>query len=243
MPGSVGTAIGIGSSVVNGITGMNNASNNAQLAQQAGQQSNQVATNTYNTNSQNFNPYIQTGSSATNALGGLLGLNGNTAAQGQFQNYLNSTNYQFQLGQGEDAVKYLNAPALNSGGTAKALNNYAQGMAGNALQGYESLLGGLGGQGLTAATNQGSLGSQYASQYANNTFGSIGGQIAANNQGQGALQGMTNGIAQGLSSFTGSPSASSFGGGGSGGADPFLGQSYLGGPASSDAGFNAFAGL
>jgi hypothetical protein len=211
MPAGVSAAVNVGGAIAGGVTGMNTAAANGQLAQQAGQQSNQLASQIYNNNSQNFTPYINQGSSATTALGGLLGLNGDTASQQQFQNYLNSTNYQFQLGQGENAIKTQNAPAYLSGATAKALNNYAQGQAGSALSGYESLLQNQGQQGLSASSSLGSLGSQYANQYSNNLMSSVGAQIGANNQGQTSLNNMIGGLGQGLSSFSTSPLGKSLG--------------------------------
>lgn len=206
MPGSVAGAVG---GIAQGVIGSNAAGAAAKAGEAAAQQSNQVATNVYNTNTSNLNPYIQTGTNAQNALGGLLGLNGDTAAQGQFQNYLNSTNYNFQLGQGLQGVQYGNAPALNSGATSKALNNYAQGMAGSALSGYESMLGGLGGQGESAASTLGTLGNQYAGQYASNTFG------GANAQQQGIL-GQAAALQNGIQNFT---QGSSF-------SNPYTGSSY-----------------
>lgn len=84
-----------------------------------------------------------------------------------FQNYLKSTGYQFQLGQGEGAITG-NAAAkgiLNSGATAKALTGYGQGLASTTFNNYLTQLGSLAGlqgsqagQGLTAAQTVGQAG-------------------------------------------------------------------------------------
>ena len=117
-----------------------------------------------NTTGQNLQPQVTEGQSAGGALGGLLGLPGYNAAQSQaaFKNYLGSTNYNFLLNQGEQAQGYLNAPALQSGAAAKALQSFGQGLAGNALQGYEGLLQNQQGLGVTAASSLGSISTNLA---------------------------------------------------------------------------------
>lgn len=106
---------------------------------------------------------------------GLLGLGGNPqAANAAFQKYLGSTNYGFQLQQGENAIEYANAPSFNSGATAKALNNYAQGQAGSALQGYENLLTGQQGFGLQGASIQGQVGASLANPYTQSNLATAG---------------------------------------------------------------------
>ena len=118
------------------------------------------------------------------------------------------------LDQGLKGVQYGNAPALNSGATQKALGQYAQGMAGNALQGYEGLLQNMSSQGLQGAAALGQLGTSANQQYANNLFGGANAGAGATLMGQnalnGAIGGITSGITQGLSSFGGAPNASSF---------------------------------
>ena len=159
---------------------------------------------------QNLNPTIHGGIQAGNALSGLLGIGGNPAASdAAFKNYLGSTNYQFLLDQGQKSVDTANAPQFHSGATAKALLNYGQGMAGNALSGYEGLLSGqqtLGAQSAGALAGTGTqIGQQVAS--ANNNAAGIAGSAGlygANAQG-GALQGLS-------SLFQKNQTASSFGG-------------------------------
>lgn len=108
-------------------------------------------------------PYLEGGSAANNEIRGLLGIGGNpTAANDAFNKFLGSTNYRFLLNQGLQAAQG-NAAAhgtLDSGATLKALNDYGQGMAGNALGGYFTQLGNLGTQGLDALKTIGAAGSQ-----------------------------------------------------------------------------------
>lgn len=65
-----------------------------------------------------------------------------------FNNYLNSTGYQFQLGQGTSAITGSAAARgiLNSGSTAKALTNYGQNLASTTFNNYLGQLGGLNSQ-------------------------------------------------------------------------------------------------
>ena len=200
---AVTAAITTGGGLIKGAMGMSAANKAGKLAAAAGQQANQVATDVYNTSKENFNPYIQTGQNAQGALSAMLGIGGDQKAQQDaFNRYLGSTNYQFQLGQGINAVKNAGAASFNSGATAKALNNYAQGQAGTALGGYQSMLGGLAGQGLSAAGTLGGIGTNYSQQYAGNLFGATGARINALNEGTQAAQGMVGSVTSGLTGLT-----------------------------------------
>lgn len=151
-----------------------------------------------------LSPYISSGANATGAINGIL--NGDPAA---FNKFRNSTNYNFLLDQGEQAVRTTNAPSLNSGATGKALVNYGQGMAGNALSAYTGLL-----------TGQQTLGAQSAlglGQIGNTTAGNIGSALgfganaqgAASVAGGNAVAGSLNDILQGVNQAR---TQSSFGG-------------------------------
>lgn len=84
-----------------------------------------------------------------------------------FQNYLNSTGYQFQLGQGENAItgNAASKGLLSSGATGKALTQFGQNLASTSFNNYLGQLGGLAGlqgnqaqQGLAAADAVGQAG-------------------------------------------------------------------------------------
>lgn len=143
----------------------------------------------------NLNPTIQGGIRSGNALQGLLGIGGDPeASRRAFDDFRHSTNYDFLFDQGAQGVKTANAPSFNSGATAKALINYGQGMAGNALAGYENLLAGqqtLGAQSAGALAGTGTqIGSQVSS--ANNNAAGVSGSAGiygANSTGS-ALQGL-----------------------------------------------------
>ena len=70
------------------------------------------------------------------ALGKLLGLNGPAGSQSALAQLQTTPGYQFQLGQGDNAINAAAAAGgtLNSGNQATALSNYNQGLAGNTYQ-------------------------------------------------------------------------------------------------------------
>jgi hypothetical protein len=136
---------------------------------------------------------------AGQAIGGQAGtvndisqlLTSNGTNNPAFQNYLNSTGYNFQVGQGEQAINN-NAAAkglLNSGATAKALTSYGQG---TAAQSFNNYLGQLG----TTANLQGSNATALGS-----LAGAYGGQVA---------QGLTSATAVGQAGTTGGANAGQF---------------------------------
>ncbi len=162
----------------------------------------------------NLQPTIGGGIRAGNALQGLLGIGGDPeASRKAFDTFRHSTNYDFLFDQGRQAVDTSAAANFHSGATDKALINYGQGMAGNALAGYEGLLGGqqqLGAQSALGLANAGlGAGQQIAS--ANNNAAGVAGAagIYGANAGGSALSGLS-------SLFRQNQTASSFGGGSSG---------------------------
>jgi hypothetical protein len=197
-------AIAAGTSIAGGIA-QSNAANSAAKAQQQASQANISNNNEILGNvAADVNPTIGFGNQAGSELAGLLGTGGNAAAsQNAFKNYLGSTNYQFQLGQGLQGVGYLNAPNLYSGATGKALNNYAQGMAGNALYGYEGLLQNQQGLGLQGSSIYANAGTNIAAQNAQARNLAAGAQGTADLYGANAINSALGGVSNafGSSSF------------------------------------------
>lgn len=75
-----------------------------------------------------------------------------------YQNYLNSTGYNFQLQQGSDAItgNAASKGLLNSGATAKALTSYGQNLGATTFNNYLGQMSGLASQqGASAATQAG----------------------------------------------------------------------------------------
>ena len=128
---------------------------------------------------------LQTNASgAAGAENGTIGsINSLLTSNGQnnpaFQNYLNSTGYNFQLGQGSQAITG-NAAAkglLDSGATGKALTTFGQDLASTSFNNYLGQLGGLAGlQG--GQVNQGAQAAEATGQ-AGTTGGANAGNLIA----------------------------------------------------------------
>lgn len=97
--------------------------------------------------------------------------------QTAFDNYKNSTGYQFRLNQGLNAVNsgYAGAGTVKSGAAMKAINDYAQGMASQEFGNYLGALGNQQALGFSAASAQAGVGQNYA-----NNMGNIAMQNGAN---------------------------------------------------------------
>lgn len=124
------------------------------------------------------------GGVAGSRIGALLGLGGNpAAAEAAFDQFRDSTGYQFRLGQGISAIEQSAATRglLSSGSTLKGLTEYGQGLASSEFQNYLQALSGAEGTGLSAAYNvasQGQAGGVQAAQYtragASDVMGGLG---------------------------------------------------------------------
>ena len=177
----VGEIIGGVSSLIGYIFGGSAASKAAKAQAQAAQQAQALEQKNANQalglqqgaqgqSQANLSPYVQSGQMALGRLNAMQPFSAPTAQQAA-----ETPGYQFQLQQGLKALQNSAAArgGLLSGGTSKAINDYAQGQAasnyGNtynrALQTYQTNFGNqysLAGQGLGAATNLSSLGQQNA---------------------------------------------------------------------------------
>jgi hypothetical protein len=135
-------------------------------------------------------------------MGGLLGLGGDPAqGQAAFDQYQQSTGYQFRVDQGMAGIEGSRAArgVLNSGASAKALQDYGQGMASQEFGNYMDQVSrqtGMEGQvadrGLNAALGVGQAGSS-AGQ----------GSAAAIQQGESDRQSGLGGLISGVSSLFG----------------------------------------
>ena len=227
MPVGAMAAVSGASSIAGGLLGSHAANKAGAEAQAAAQQGNQLIGNQMSANSGYLSPFIQGGQGDFSALNALLGVGVNPAQQqAAFQNYLNSTNYKFMLDQGLNGIEYANAPAFSSSATAKALNNYAQGMAGNALGGYEQLLMGGAGLGETAGSNLAGINTGATEQQSANLLAAAGVQGSAGMASANALTNALHGITSGVSSFSPSSLSGLFGSGGQGALGASTGGTY-----------------
>lgn len=176
----------------------------------------------YLTGNNAINTAQTNGAAASNGWAGTTGaINQLLTSNGQnnpaFQNYLNSTGYNFQLSQGLGAISGNAASKgiLDSGDTARALQGYGQGLASTTFNNYLTQLGGLGAmqgqqaqQGVNAATAVGQAGTTGGGNAGNLTAqaGQSTGTSIANafNGVGGAVQ---NGMNNGSLNFFGSPAS------------------------------------
>jgi hypothetical protein len=121
---------------------------------------------------------VSNGTGAGNQIANMLGLNGTQSQNAGFQNWQNSTGYQFGLNQGTSAITGNAATQglLNSGSTLKALDTYGQNYANTQYQDYlnplQSLLGsGLQAGGVLAGAGNTSQGSSTGQGYNGGTGG------------------------------------------------------------------------
>jgi hypothetical protein len=100
-----------------------------------------------------LSPSVSAGAGATNALASNLLGTTSPGSNPAFQNYQNNTGYQWQVGQGTQALQNSAAAQglLNSGATLKAIDQYGQNAGLSSYQNYLSNLSGLAGQGQSAA--------------------------------------------------------------------------------------------
>ena len=107
-----------------------------------------------------YAPYLAAGNQAEVTLANLYGNNGTAAQTAAQQNFSNTPGYQFALNQGLNAVN-ANAAAMGnplSGNNEQAINNYAQGAAGQNYNNYVNQLQNMASGGANAATGSANLG-------------------------------------------------------------------------------------
>lgn len=181
--------------IIGGIFGAVGANNAANAQRESAQIAATAALTGFNwltgPGSQYTQPYLNTGTSAlpmvsgaNNQIAELLGVKPVTQqTTDAFNNYLGSTGYNFQLDQGNNAVNSSASAKglLQSGGTAKALQERGQNLASTTFGNYIGQLAGLAG----TAQNQAALGQTAISQIGG--AGSQGGGNAANALLQGGL--------------------------------------------------------
>lgn len=123
-------------------------------------------------------------------------LTGGPAGNAAFNNYLNSTGYNFQMDQGTRAITGSAAAhgLLDSGGTAKALTSFGQGLAGQSFNNY---LGQLDNAGKAQGNTAQGYGSQVSAGVgASNAVGQAGttGGVNAGDQQNNPKGGFASGL-------------------------------------------------
>lgn len=215
----------IAGDIVGGIFGSDASQKEADAAQQAMAQQN----STYQTNSGNFSPYINSGRATLSQL--LSGLqSGAFQTNVNPQTLANDPGYQFQMQQGQQALQRSAAAKgmLNSGAFAKGLDQYSQGLAGQQYQNawnrnfqqnqanYGNLYN-LANMGSNASNQLAGLGQNYANSMSS-LWGAYGSAQAGKDQAWGnafssGLRDLGSTLSNGASAMGGGGGAMSGGGG------------------------------
>lgn len=135
-----------------------------------------------------LSPQVAQSGQASTQMGNMLGLNGTQAQNQGFQNFQNSTGYQFGLNQGLGSITGNAATSglLNSGGTLKAMDTYGQNYANTQYGNYMSQLQGLLGSGNQAASIIGNTGQQSSANSSESKgMGGFIGQLLGKGSGGG----------------------------------------------------------
>jgi hypothetical protein len=206
-----GVAAGaIGSSLISGIMGSNAAEDAANTQANASNNATAFQKYMYEQNVQRLQPWQNAGQNALNNLTGLVGSNGaNGPLTTPFsaQQYQQSPGYQWQLGQGTQAIMN-NASSLggvNSGNTLKALMGYGQGLANQdyyqaqgAYQNWQNQVynmnSGISNTGVNAAGQSAGLGANLGTQVGNNMMSAGAARAAGQVGSANALSGTVNNI-------------------------------------------------
>lgn len=201
MPWAVAAAgISAVGSIAGGVLGGNAAKSAAGKAASAQQQGLDFVKQVYGDTTGNLQPYMNTGTDALSRLAGAYGLPGGDpgGAQAGFDAFQATPGFQFQQQQGLLAAnRGLAAQGLTgSGGQAKALEQYGQGLAGTQFGGYLDQLAKLAGIGQSSAVSLGGIGTQTAGQVQQ-------GQTNIGNAQSAGILGANNAMNQGLSNGLG----------------------------------------
>lgn len=201
----VGTALGgpLGGAIGGGLAGALSGSSNkhsvgaANDATQLGLTNAENALDTqFGQTEANFNPFITGGQKAFGAEGDLAGLNGNGAQGSAISSLQASPLFQTLFNTGRDSILAAGSATggLRGGNVNDALYKNGQQTLAQVIQNQLATLGGISGQGLSAAGTLGGLGAQDANANADlltsagkANAGAILGQQAVDNNTQSAL--------------------------------------------------------
>jgi hypothetical protein len=190
----------------------------AATSQQVTNQNNALAREIYDKNNANLQPFMGRGNQAGAARNALLGL-GDSALPGSetlsnqraaFDNFRNSTGYEFRIGEGMKALDtgFSMAGARRSGARDKAAMRYGQNFGSNEFGNYMGYLGQQENLGFNAANSLANGGTNFANQ------------VMANNS--------QNGTNQANAAFARANATNTFWSGLGGGAGLLLGSSFGG---------------
>lgn len=183
---AIGTAmaIGLGATALGGALSASSkkkaAAKAATISQQTADTNNALAGQVYQQSSNALAPYTQAGNPAGTQINSMLGLSGAPAQTAGFNQFRNSTGYQFRLREGMNQLNsgYAGAGVLQSGAAMRGAQEYGQNFASNEYSNYMGLLDNQQRLGLSATMGQAGLGQSYVGNVTQNNLGA--GQDQAN---------------------------------------------------------------
>ena len=197
-------ATAIGASAVIGYAASSNA---ASSAANSANQANATNWSMYNQNVARMDPYVQAGAGSVDALNAWNAPGGQGSQQFNYQDYMDTPGYQFQLQQGQQALdRSLGSRGVGVGtGEMQAQQQYGQGLA---SQYYQQAFGNfqtsqtnrfnqlasVAGISENAAAGLGNNGLQVANANGQNLMNAAGGQIASSNSQANNLTGSINSL-------------------------------------------------
>lgn len=217
------TILGTGASIYG-------ASKAAGAANHAADQNIALQREIYGKNEGYLSPYITQGQTASSAIGALLGLGGDSAgASKAFQDYLGSTGYNFQLGQGVNAINSQAATRglLRSGANLSAVSDYGQKMGQSYFGNYLGQVGTIADRGLSAGSALAGVGQNYANAVGQQNTNAADATASAWLAGTSAFSKGLGALGSSLKGF-GAPT-SSYGSSAGGGFDDFGASGGMGG--------------
>ncbi len=161
----VGAIIGGVAAIGGGLIASNAPKKASQAATQANTDNNALQREVYAQNTQNLSPFMQTGTRAGTSINAVLGLGGDPAAQERaFEQFRNSSGYQFQVDEAERATNsaFAHRGGFNSGAALKALQDRRQQLANGTSGNWLAALQGQQGTGLSAANALAGVGTNFA---------------------------------------------------------------------------------
>ena len=215
---AIGTAlaVGLGATALGGALGAKSqkkaAKRAAQISADTAAQNNALAQSVYTADRGALGPYAQAGNPAGGQINALLGLGGTPAAGADavnpqqaaasaFDQFRNSTGYQFRLNEGMNALNsgLASSGVLQSGAAMRAAQEYGQNFASNEFGNYMGMLDNQQRLGLSATLGQVGLGQNYVGTITANSNNA--GTNAAN---AALIRGQSNPFASALGALGGS---------------------------------------
>lgn len=173
---AIGGALALGGSIIGGNSQNKAANKVADTSVQTAAMNNALARDIYGKNEGYLAPYAQSGLQPNALLAGAMGYGDQDAYRGAFKNFLDNSDYAFQMQEGGNAINsnYAGRGVLQSGAAMKGLEDYRSNLQSGFRGEFNSLLANQQALGLGAGSALAGVGGNYVNQVTanNNNAGS-----------------------------------------------------------------------